>query len=65
VLSLPPVLALLRALLKTGAGKKQTEWWILIMGFPLLIVMPALSVGTQCQHMSCQQMISQFLFKQI
>lgn len=35
------------------------------MGIPLLIVMPALSVGTQCQHMICQQMISQFMFKQI
>jgi len=48
----------------TGAG---TEWGggFLITGIPLLIVMQSLSVDTQRQHMSCQQMIFQLLLKQI
>lgn len=57
--------ALLHVLLNnTGAGTEQGGG-VLISGIPLLIVMQSLSADTQCQHMSCQQMIFQLLLKQI
>lgn len=57
--------ALLHVLLNnTGAGTEQGGGF-LITGIPLLIVMQSLSADTQCQHMSCQQMIFQLLLKQI
>lgn len=55
--------ALLHVLLNnTGAGTEQGGG-VLVSGIPLLIVMQSLSADTQCQHMSCQQMIFQLLLK--
>lgn len=57
--------ALLHGLLNnTGAGTERGGG-VLISGIPLLIVMQSLSTDTQCQHMSCQQMIFQLLLKKI
>lgn len=51
--------------LKWELAQNEQGGGFLIMGIPLLIVMPVLSVNTQCQHMSCQQMISRLLLNQI